>query len=472
MTQLHELTALDQGRAIKAGEITSLELVNHYLERSEAMGAEVGAFVRLLPQFARDQASQCDDRISAGSGTRSALDGVVCPVKDLSDVAHVPTGYGTKDLKIIPDQDDHVVTALRDAGLVFSGKTATPEFGFPCYTEPDGLSPARASWDLNYSAGGSSGGAAAAVAAGLAPVAHGSDGGGSIRIPCSVTGLVGIKPTRGRVSNGPLGDHIGDLATHGPIARTVADSAALLDVMSLPFVGDPCSALPPRDGTFLAAAHRDPGRLRIGYVVDPFLLSVPTDPAVVSAVETVCQLCERNGHHVEPLSSPFDNSVLAGFMVIWSTLAAGIPLSTEQEQGLRPLTTYLRGLGKGHTAADVATAVTTLRLAARRAATAWAPFDVIIAPTLASLPALVGQLRNDSDPAQDFADQVAYSPYCAPINVTGLPAISVPAVWASDTIPIGIQVIGRMSDEETIISLAAQIEQAMPWPTRYLGVDR
>lgn len=470
MTQLHELSALDQASAIQAGEVTSLEIANHYLERSEALGAEVGAFVRLLPQLARDQASQCDARTLAGRRPRSALDGVVCPVKDLSDIAHVPTSYGLKDVEIIPAADDNFVTALREAGLVFSGKTATPEFGFPCYTEPEGLPAARASWDRRYSAGGSSGGAAAAVAAGLAPIAHGSDGGGSIRIPCAVTGLVGIKPTRGRVSNGPLGDHIGDLATNGPIARTVADSAALLDIMSRPFVGDPHTAMPPRGGSFLAAARRSPRNLRLGYVVDPFLLPVPIDPAVISAVETVALLCEGAGHHVELTHSPFDDSLLAGFMVLWSTLAASIPLSAELEERLRPLTTYLRELGKEHTAADVATATTTLRVAARSAIAAWARFDVIIAPTLASPPALVGQLRNDSDPAQDFADQVQYSPYCAPINVTGLPAINVPAVWESDTIPIGIQLIGRMGEEETIISLAAQIEQAMPWPTRYLGV--
>ncbi|MEI8082484.1 MAG: amidase, partial [Actinomycetes bacterium] len=228
-TELHDLSALQQGAAIRSGEVSAVELAEHYLDRGRRLGDTVGAYVIMTPELALDQARAADARVrgAVDGEALSELLGVVCPIKDLVFVAGVPTRAGSAAIDITPTFDDDVVANIRAAGLVITGKTNTPELGLPCYTEPDVAPPARTPWDLERSAGGSSGGAAAAVASGLAPLAHGNDGGGSIRIPSSTAGLVGIKPTRGRVSNGPFGDIVGDLPTSGPIARTVADCAAL-----------------------------------------------------------------------------------------------------------------------------------------------------------------------------------------------------------------------------------------------------
>ncbi len=462
MAALHDLTALEQGAAIHSGEVSAVELAEHYLERSERLTDEVGAFVLTTPELAIDQARAADERVrqAEAPGELPALFGVVCPVKDLDFVAGVATRFGSQVFTVTPATDDNVVASMRSAGLVFTGKTNTPEMGLTCYTEPDVAPPARTPWDLQRSAGGSSGGAAAAVAAGLAPIAHGSDGGGSIRIPSSVTGLVGIKPTRGRVSNGPIRDSIGDLATHGPLARTVADAAALLDVMAGAFPGDPFSARGPMNGTFLDAARRDPGRLTIGFYTDASLSDVQVHPDVMAAVQRTAALLESLGHEIVEIPAPLrDSNVLPTFQAIWSSLALLSPVRPEDETQLRPLTQYLREQGRGVSGIELASAVSMMRTSSRAAMKATAHLDAVLAPTLADLPALVGQLRNDADPAADFAAQVEYSPFCAVYNVTGQPAINVPLNWNDDGLPVGVQLVGRMHDEETIISLAASLER-------------
>lgn len=466
MTQLHDLTALEQAAAIRAGELSSVELTQHYLERSERLSDEVGAFVRLTPELALAAAREADQAIATNQVELPPLFGVVCPVKDLDFVAGVPTRFGSAVYDITPIADDNFVAKLRAGGLVFTGKTNTPEFGLPCYTEPDVAPPARTPWDLNRSAGGSSGGAAAAVAAGLAPIAHGSDGGGSIRIPSSVTGLVGIKPSRGRISNGPLKDSVGDLTTNGPLARNVADAAALLDVLSGNFAGDPITAKPPVKGTFLDAARRQPGKLRIGVFTKPSLTHSVVSPPVLAAVEATVQQLEALGHTVEEIPGPFDEGVLPLFITVWSTLAGLTPVMPEQETQLRPLTRYLRGLGEQVTGAQLGATLSMIRMSSRAYMEASADFDAVLCPTLADLPALVGQLRNDEDPAADFNAQAMYSPFCACFNVTGQPAINVPMNWTEDGLPVGVQFVGRMNDEETIISLAAQLESVSDWPSR------
>ncbi|NUS51435.1 MAG: amidase, partial [Nocardioidaceae bacterium] len=243
MAQLHDLTALEQGAAIRAGEVSSTELLSHYLERVGRLSDPVGAFVTVTGELAAKQAALAD----AGVGDRtSPLYGVPTAIKDLNMTAGVVTEFGSATMRgFVPSVSDEVVLRMEAAGLVSLGKTSTPEFGSPCYTEPDNAPPARTPWDLDRMAGGSSGGAAAAVAAGLVPVAQGSDGGGSIRIPASCCGLVGLKPSRGRVSGAPMyGDPVG-LGTAGPIARTVRDAAALLDVLAGHAPGDPTWAPEP-----------------------------------------------------------------------------------------------------------------------------------------------------------------------------------------------------------------------------------
>ena len=468
MSAVHDLTALEQAAAIRSGELSAIEVTQHYLGRAARLSDDVGAYVHVSEELALEQARSAEAQVRSASRDAQLppLLGVVCPVKDLDFVAGVPTKMGSAALDITPFDDDNFVTKMRSAGLVFTGKTNTPEFGLPCYTEPEVAPPARTPWDLTRSAGGSSGGAGAAVAAGLAPFAQGSDGGGSIRIPSAVCGLVGIKPSRGRISNGPLSDSIGDLATVGPMARTVSDAAALLDVLAGNFPGDPIGAPGPRLGSFLDAAGRNPGRLTVGVLTKPALGHVKPHADVLSAVDATVKVLESLGHSVEEVEPPFDETMVPIFTTLWSTLASSIPLNPEQESKIRPLTSWLREQGKDHSATDLARTISIMRIASRAAMFTTNHLDAILVPTLADLPALVGQLRNDEDPAADFAAQVAYSPFCAPYNVTGQPAINVPMNWNSAGLPVGVQFVGRMFDEETLISLAAQLEQASPWRDR------
>lgn len=472
MTELHDLTALEQGRAIRAGDVSAVEFAEHYLARTESLTSQLGAFVTITADLALEQARAADDQIAAGIDPDDAgvgpLFGVVCPVKDLNFVAGVRCRLGSLAYDIVPDSDDNVVVAMREAGLVFTGKTNTPEFGLPCYTEPDeAVAPAaRTPWDLTRSAGGSSGGAAAAVSAGLAPVAHGSDGGGSIRIPSSVTGLVGIKPSRGRISNGPLRDAVGDLLTSGPLARTVADAAALLDVMARPFVGDPFGIPRQAPGAFLAAASREPGRLRIGAYLAPVMTHVTPSDDVVTAFEGTRDLLVELGHEVEPINAPFGPEAVALFEDLWSVLALLTPVPPDSEKVLMPLTRHLRERGRQVSGIQLANAASLMRLISRAAMNATAGYDAILVPTLAQPPAPVGGLRDDADPAQDFENQKQFAAYTATYNVTGQPSINVPVAWNADGLPIGMQLVGRYAEETTLISLAAQLEAARPWAGR------
>ena len=258
MTGLADLTALATAAAIRAGRVSAVEVTEAALRRAEERGPAVGAFAFLAPERALAEARLVDRQVRDGAAEGRPLLGVPCPIKDLNPVAGVGFEAGSATLRgTIAEVDDGIVEWLREAGTVMLGKTSTPEFGFPCYTEPDGRPPARTPWDLRRSAGGSSGGAAAAVAAGIVPLAQASDGGGSIRIPAAACGLVGLKPSRGRVSAGPLMVPGPGLGTAGVLSRDVADTAAALDVLAGYRVGDTYLAPAPAEG-FLAATRRRP----------------------------------------------------------------------------------------------------------------------------------------------------------------------------------------------------------------------
>lgn len=462
MANLHDLTALEQGAAIAHREVSSLELTNHYLERSEQFDAVVGAFALRTPDEARSQAKMADadvDRVGL-----SPLHGVVIPPKDLNAWAGVQCRLGSAAFHFIPETDDHVVIRMKEAGFVFTGKTNTPELGLPAYTEPEVAPPARSPFDLNRTAGGSSGGAAAAVAAGLVAAAVGSDGGGSIRIPASCCGLVGLKPSRGRVSNGPNGESIGELGVQGPIARTVADAAAILDVLSAPFVGDEFHATPlARGNTFLQASQSPVPRLRIGRFATPIIVECAVDVEVLQGYDSTAALLESLGHEVIAVASPFPHEVFSYFETLWSSLTAAIEFEDEQFAQLRPLTLWLYEKGQRVTGAQLARTVSQLRTIAREAIQQMNEFDVILTPTLAQLPPAIGAIRNDADPAADFQAQCEFTPFTSPFNMTGQPAISLPLHWTPEGLPVGMQFIGRPLEEGTLISLAAQLEQAQPW---------
>ncbi len=472
MTELHELSALEQAALVRRREVSSVELTEHHLRRADALDATVGAFITRADDLGLGLARAADARVAAAveGEPLPALLGTVVPVKDLDAVAGVRMTGGSVVFDVVPEQDDHVVALMRAAGLVITGKTNAPEFGLPCYTEPDVAPPARTPWDLTRSAGGSSGGAAAAVAAGIASAAQGNDGGGSLRIPASVCGLVTIKPSRGRISNAPWPDSLGELTTHGPLARTVEDAAALLDLMAVPAPGDGL-LLPPLapDDSFLAAARREPGRLRIGRYAVPVIAETDVDPAVLAVYDDASRLLESLGHVVEDVAPPFGPDQVHAFEAVWSILALGVPLDPADEDRLRPLTRWLRERGRGVSGEQLSASVSLMRSLTRSTIAATAAYDAVLTPTLAQLPALVGGLRDDADPAADFEAQKRFTPFTSPYNISGQPAVSLPLGWPEVdgvVLPVGVQLVGRPGEEAVLLGLAGQLERAAPWAHR------
>jgi amidase len=455
--ELHDLTAIEQARAIRSGELSALELTEHYLERTERLSQSVGAFVTVTADLALEQARAADARVSRGEAPASGLDGIVVPVKDLHLYEGVRTRFGTSVFDVVAPVDEFVAARLRAGGTVMTGKTSTPEFGLPPYTEPAIGPPARTPWDLRRSAGGSSGGAAAAVAAGLAPVAHGSDGGGSIRIPASACGLVGLKTSRGLLPNGPMPAGPGDLGVQGPLARTVADAAALLDVMA---------ATSP-DASYLHAIDVEPPSLLIGRYRAPVIAETDVHPESLAAFEEASALLESLGHRLVDIAVPVPLSAVPHFELVWAAGAAGIPVDPEREGDLRPLTRWLRERGRALTPDDVGRAVAFMQQHARAALDATAHVDIVLTPTLAELPSLIGAIRNDADPAADFEAQKRFTPFTSPYNMTGQPAVSLPLHWTDDGLPVGVQLVGRLLDEAMVLRVSAQIERARPWAHRY-----
>jgi amidase len=396
------------------------------------------------------------------------LRGVPTAIKDLNATRGVRTSFGSPVFAdFVPDFDDEVVGRIEAAGMVSLGKTSTPEFGSPCYTEPEGAPPAVTPWDPNRMAGGSSGGSASAVSAGLVPLAQGSDGGGSIRIPASCCGIVGLKPTRGRISGAPMyGDPVG-LATNGPLARTVRDAAAFLDVMAGRAVGDPFWA-PEGSEPFMASCDRDPGRLRIARFSEPVIADVSVDPECLVAWEDASRLLESLGHEVVDIEVPLPRDAVPVFETCWAVLTAlsVVNLPTEQRSLLRPLTRWLAERGASVSGPEFGLAVGELRRVAARTLAAISPYDAVLTPTLAVPPLPVGAIRNDDDPAGDFEAQKRFTPYTSIWNVTGSPAISLPTHHTPAGLPVGVMLATRPGDEATLVSVAHQMEQAAPWAGR------
>lgn len=472
---LQDATA--QAASLRDGSVGCVELVERHLARVELLDERLGAFVTTTPEAALAAAAVADTRLVAarrdGSVDRlPALFGVPTAIKDLADTAGVRTTLGSAVYADrVPDTDAEIVNRIRGAGMISLGKTNTPEFGCPCYTEPEVAPPARTPWDPTRSAGGSSGGAGAAVAARLVPIAHASDGGGSIRIPASVCGLVGLKPSRGRISGAPsFGDVLG-LSTQGCLSRTVRDSAAFLDAVAGPAPGEPSWAAPlPRGRSFTAACDVEPGRLRIARCAEPVLAPGRVDPACIAAYEEASALLESLGHEVVDVPLALAPGTADQFLVVWGVLAALTPVPADAEQLLRPLTSWLRARARDADAMALAHAQIAVRGAAARVLETTAGFDAVLTPTLAGLPAPVGALRDDADPERDFFDQAAWTPWTALWNMTGSPAISLPLSWhltdAGTVLPVGVMLAGRPAGEEALLSLAAQLERASPWVDR------
>jgi amidase len=449
--------ALEQARLIRHKEISPLELVQVYLDRIQRLNPQLGSYWVVAAEQAIDDAkTKTEVLATAHPEGLPPFFGIPTSIKDLTPVEGMPCSYGVKVLRDqVPRQDAEVVRRMRDAGFILLGKTATSTLGSTPYTEPKGFPPARNPWNLNYTPGGSSGGAAAAVAAGLCAIAQGSDGGGSIRGPAGCCNLVGIKPARGRVSHAPGGDVLSGLATHGPIARTVADAAALLDVMAGQVLGDPYS-LPDPPHSFLEATRKPIKGLKIGYAT--FLPPMGAiDPTCEEAVMTTVQLLEDLGHYPELVALDF-NELLEPLAAVWQAgVDMGVPWFL-----LDKLNRYLLKRSRKNSGGVYLRAVTKMQTIARRIIESLHHVDVLVLPVFMHPTIRVGEWAR-LRPAQMFHKIAYWVTPCPPFNATGQPAIALPAGFTPEELPIGIQLIGRPADEVTIIALAAQIETARPW---------
>jgi amidase len=450
--------ALQLAESIRAREVSPLEIVNLYLERIDRLNPELGSYFTVTADRAIDLASSQTEQL-AGLNKSQELPpffGVPIGIKDLTPVAGVPCTYGTQALLgNISSYSESVVWRIEAAGFNILGKTATSQIGSLPYTEPEGFPPARNPWNLDYTPGGSSGGSAAAVAAGLCAIAQGSDGGGSIRGPASCCGLVGIKPSRGRVSWAPVGDYLSGISANGPLARTVADAAALLDVISGYTTGDPYW-IPDSNPTFLESSRQKPGKLRIAF---------STDIPPVGEAEAICQqavletvkLLTDLGHDVEP-GCPDFTGLIEPFTAIWQSGAAasGIP-----GPALEPMNRWL--LERTISAGEYLRAVNQMQVISRRIVGFFEKFDVLVLPTYLHSPIRVGEWADLSceETLQRIINWIAP---CPPFNASGLPAIALPAILDNNGLPVGIQIIGRPAAEATLIALAAQMEAAKPFP--------
>ena len=459
-----ELAAL-----VRDGEVTARELVSASLERIEALDGQINAFTHVDA----DGALAAADAISAGDERPFA--GVPIAIKDNQPVEGMPLTF-CADLfgDLVPPFDAAFVGRLRAAGFVIVGKTALPEYGILPSTESRRNGPTRNPWDLSRTPGGSSGGAGAAVAAGMVPLAHGNDGGGSIRIPAACCGLVGLKPARGRITLAPaLGDSF--LVTDGVLTRTVAESAALLDVMAGPELGDATWAPPPAE-SFAASAAREVGRLRIGFTLAPPVGEGGVDPIAERAVRDAAALLGELGHEVEELptapwqipgvmelfSAAFGPAV-ASTIVFAATIAGREPAAADMEK----LSWYLWERSAELGAAHYLAAQAQLQALARGFVAAMSPYDAVLTPSLALRPRPIGELFGDNDdPAETFRRAGEFTPFCAIANVTGQPAISLPFAHGEDGLPVGIHFFGRPADEGTLLALGAQLEAARPWADR------
>ncbi len=476
--RLHDLSALEQAAAIHRGEASSTELVEHYLARINAFGERVGAFVTVTPARARAAAAAADPPAHQPSGhTRRGgpFLGVPIAIKDLTATAGVRTTFGSAAFAdFIPSVDADVVTLLRAAGTVSLGKTTTSELGCSLYSEGEVAPPARNPWDTQFTAGGSSGGAAAAVAAGLVPFAQGSDGGGSIRIPAAICGLVGYKPSRGLVSGGPAGFGAFGLTTPGPITRTVADAAAMLDAISVPMPGEPYPRPTGPAGGYLEAVEAAaPGPLRVGRFTAPLLAETAVHPDCLAAVDITAKALEAAGHEVVEVPAPFSPGEVAPlFEMVWYTLAT-TPVPPEHEADLLPLTRWLRARAARLSAVDLVRGLTQLQDRVRRALRPLTFVDLLLSPTLARPQAPVGWFTQTGDPADDFTRQKEFSPYCSAYNVTGQPAITLPVGQTSGDarpMPVGAMLAAPVGDDARLLAVAAQVEQAVGWRDRHPAV--
>ena len=464
------LDGLGMAELVKNGEVTPSELLETAVSLIKALDPQINAIV--TPMF-----EEAKTAVSAGLPD-GPFQGVPFFVKDLGEMIEgVRSTGGSRALaNFVTEIDSEFVKRLRKSGLILTGKTNTPEFGLLPTTESELLGPCRNPWNLDRSTGGSSGGAAAAVAAGFGPIAHATDGGGSIRIPASCCGLFGMKPTRGRTPQGPIrGDSMNGLSIGNAVSRTVRDSAALLDALAGPDIGDPYWA-PPMERPYLEELNLPPGQLRIA-VLTKALNGAQIDEDVVQGIMATATLCETLGHEVdvvETLPGIDIEQFIKAFTAVWVSGCAwsvkGIEIlskSPARPEIYEPLTWQMYQMSLQMTPADYLLAVQSLQQTARRVAHFFQTYDMLLTPVTAQAPPLLGTFDCTSEnPLAGFHKAIDYVPFTPIANVTGQPAMSVPLTWNAEGLPIGSHFMGRFGEEGTLFRLAAQLEEAQPWAHR------
>jgi amidase len=458
MDALAFLSAPELAARIRDGYVTAREAVEACVRRIEAVDPHVGAFIELDAERALTEAGQIEP------SDQRPFAGVPIAVKANTAVAGLCMNFASAFLAgHRPTHNAYLVRRLRAAGFVIVGTTNMPEFGILPTTESRHTGPARNPWDTSRTPGGSSGGSAAAVAAGLVPVAHGNDGGGSLRIPAACCGLVGLKPSRGRVSRGPdLGDSF--LACDGVLTRTVAETALMLDVLSGYEPGDSTWAPRPRE-PYTLAMRRHPGKLRIAMSLAN-ALDVDADPEVVHGLHEAATLLRGLGHEVDEASPalPGADSLAVGLGIELGERLAGRP---PEDDEIEPLSRAVLDQALALPATGYLTAVAQLQLLARGTVAFFADYDLLLTPVLAERPLAIGALHGWGErPLEDLRRSGTFAPYTALFNVTGQPAVSLPIGFGEDGLPTAVQLVGHPLGEETLLQVAAQIETARPWADR------
>jgi amidase len=474
MDELARLDATAQAQLIRTGQLSPREAVDAAIERIERVNPRLNAVIH--PLYGKARAAAADPDLPTGP-----FRGVPILVKDLLCItAGDPYHAGLRMLRdanwVEPD-DAYMAAKLRQAGFIVVGKTNTPELGSMTTTEPVAYGATHNPWDLDHSSGGSSGGSASAVAAGMTAVAEANDGGGSIRIPASACGLVGLKPSRGRISLGPqLADMWSGCVCEGVVTRSVRDTAALLDVVSGYMPGDPFTAPPPlrpyRDEVGAA-----PGRLRIGLMTRAPGGTVPVHPECVAAAEAAARTLAGLGHVVEAdfPTAMDDPSAIGDFSIVvtswivrdleyWSR-RCGRPIGPATVEG-HNLTLF--EMGRAQSAHDYIRAVEHLQGHSRNMLQWWAQgYDLLVTPTMAEPPARLGEFApTPQDPARGFTRSVPFAIFTSPFNITGQPAISLPLASTTRGLPIGVQLVAAYGREDLLVRVAAQLEEAVPWRDR------
>jgi len=461
-------SAIELAEMVRSGEISARELVQASLERIEELNPELNAFV----QVDAERALAAAEEVGPGDGRPFA--GVPVAIKNNRAVQGLRLTYGCSLMAgYVSERDHNVVRRLKDAGFVIVGTTTLPEYGILPVSEARIFGPTRNPWDLERTPGGSSGGSAAAVSSGMVPVAHGNDGGGSIRIPAAACGLVGLKPSRGRISMAPeLGDS--PLTIDGMLTRTVADTAAILDVLAGYELGDATWAPPPAE-PFARSAVREPSKLRIAATTLPPVADAVVDPLCAQAVGDAADLLRSLGHEVEVLDPPwqadglrelfgavFSNHV--ALSIAYSGKVAGREPSAED---MEPMSWAIFSMISSMSAVRGMRAAAELQAFARRLVSFLAPYDALLTPALGERPLPLGTLDTAaSEPMSTFTRSGLFTPFTPVFNASGQPGISLPLFEGEDGLPLGVQIVGRPAGEGALLALAAQLEDATPWAER------